>query len=196
MKHTVYGILLAVIALLVVAILLGVSGKNVRENEIETALNTAIEQALEQWKEKESDEAGDVQGMIADFNRLLLQQVESNSEIQVDVLTADAKKGVMDVRVTNTYRNILGQERKIVCRKSVIQEEYTEEMKYYTITFFVDGQVYDQYSLYQGGQLVAPKTPKKDGKTFRYWVKNGESQECVLEQESVENDLILEAVFQ
>lgn len=39
MKHTIYGISLAVIAMLVVAALLGVSGNSVRNNEIETALN-------------------------------------------------------------------------------------------------------------------------------------------------------------
>ena len=50
MKHTIYGISLAVIAMLVVAALLGVSGNSVRNNEIETALNTAIEQSLEQLK--------------------------------------------------------------------------------------------------------------------------------------------------
>ena len=46
MKHTIYGISLAVAAMLVVAALLGVSGSSVRNNEIETALNTAIEQSL------------------------------------------------------------------------------------------------------------------------------------------------------
>lgn len=196
MKHTIYGISLAVIAVLVVAILLGVSGKSVRENEIETALNTAIEQALEQLREKESYEVGDSRGLIADFNQLLLQQVESNSEIQVEVLTADAKKGVLDVRITDTYRNILGQERKIVCRKSVILEEYTEKKGYHTITFLADGKVYEQYSLYEGGKIVLPKAPKKSGKVFRYWAKQGESQKCILEHEPVEHDVTLEAVFE
>lgn len=116
MKHTVYGISLAALAMAVVAILLGASGKSVRENEIETALNTAIEQALEQITE-EGHGAGDDRGLIGDFNQLLLQQVESDSEIQVEILTADVKRGVLDVRITDTYQNILGQERKIVCRK-------------------------------------------------------------------------------
>lgn len=195
MKHTVYGILLAVIAMVVVAILLGVSGKSVRVNEIETALNTAIEQALKQLKE-EDYATGDDQGLIADFNQLLLQQVESDSEVQVEILTADAKRGVLDVRIINTYQNIFGQERKIVCRKSVIQEAYTEKKGYHTITFLADGEVYDQYSLYEGSKLVLPNTPKKSGKVFRYWAKQGESQECMLEHELVEDDVTLVAVFE
>ena len=38
MKHTVYGISLTALAVLIIAIVLGVSGKNVRKNEMETAL--------------------------------------------------------------------------------------------------------------------------------------------------------------
>lgn len=195
MKHTVYGISLAALAMAVVAILLGASGKSVRENEIETALNTAIEQALEQITE-EGHGAGDDQGLIGDFNQLLLQQVESDSEIQVEILTADAKRGVLDVRITDTYQNILGQERKIVCRKSVIQEAYTKKKGYHTVTFVADGEVYDQYSLYEGARLVLPGTPKKSGKVFRYWTKQGENQECRLEDELVEDDVTLVAVFE
>ncbi|MCI9059843.1 MAG: hypothetical protein HFH52_08730 [Lachnospiraceae bacterium] len=52
MKHTVYGISLTALAVLIIAIVLGVSGKNVRKNEMETALNTAIEQSLEQLRLK------------------------------------------------------------------------------------------------------------------------------------------------
>ena len=53
MKQTVYGLALAVLAMLVLAITLAVSGKHVRENEMETSLNTAIEQALEQLQNEE-----------------------------------------------------------------------------------------------------------------------------------------------
>lgn len=195
MKHTIYGISLAAIAMLVVAALLVVSGKSVRSNEIETALNTAIEQSLEQLKEKKGYEAGNYQELIADFNQLLLLQVDSDSDVQVEIFTADAQKGVLDVRVTETYQNILGQERSMACRKSVILEEYTEKKGYHTVTFLADGKVYEQYSLYEGGQAAKPKAPEKKGKSFRYWVKQGEHQECDIERLQVEGDLTLEAVF-
>ena len=195
MKHTIYGISLAVIAMLVVAALLGVSGNSVRNNEIETALNTAIEQSLEQLKGRKGYETGNYQELVADFNQLLLLQVESDSAIQVEILAADAEKGVLDVRVTETYQNILGQERKMACRKSVILEEYTEKKGYHTVTLLADGKVYDQYSLYEGGKAVNPKDPEKSGKSFRYWVKQGEYQKCDVEHLQVEGDLTLEAVF-
>ncbi len=196
MKHTVYGITLAAIAMLVIAALLGVSGNSVRDNEIETALNTAIEQALGQLKEKKGYEEGNRQELIADFNQLFLLQVGSDSDVQVEILTANAEKGVLDVRVTETYQNILGQERKTVCRKSVVLEEYAEKKGYHTVTFLADGKVYEQYSLYEGGKASAPKAPEISGKSFRYWAKKGEHQACDIGRLQVEGDLTLEAVFQ
>ena len=116
MKHTVYGIALAVAAMLVVTITLAVSGKHVRKNEMETSLNTAVEQALEQFQ-SERGNSESPQDLIARFNQLLLMQMESDSELQVEILNADVEKGVLDVRITETYRNILGKEEKAVCRK-------------------------------------------------------------------------------
>lgn len=95
MKHTVYGISLTALAVLIIAIVLGVSGKNVRKNEMETALNTAIEQSLEQLRLKKAQnrqEFAGYQELIADFNGLLLSQIESDSELQVEILTADEKR--------------------------------------------------------------------------------------------------------
>ena len=48
MKHTVYGVALAIMGLLIVAAVMTVSGRDVRENEMDKALNTAVEQSLEQ----------------------------------------------------------------------------------------------------------------------------------------------------
>lgn len=198
MKHTVYGIALAVLAALAVAAVLGISGKNVRKNEMETALNTAIEQSLEQLKMEKSGNGKDsrsYQELIADFNGLLLAQIESDSELQVEILTADVEKGILDVRITQRYQTILGREREAVCRKSVILEEYSEKKEYHTVTFLVDGEIYSSYSLYGGGKIIQPKPPQREGKVFQYWSKQGEHQECALEQMTAEDDLILEAVF-
>ena len=198
MKHTVYGISLTALAVLIIAIVLGVSGKNVRKNEMETALNTAIEQSLEQLRLKKAQnrqEFAGYQELIADFNGLLLSQIESDSELQVEILTADEKKGILDVRITQSYQTILGREQKAVCRKSVILEEYYGKKGYHTVTFLVDGETYCRYSLYEGSKIIQPKHPQKEGKVFQYWTKQGEHQECVLEEMKAEGELVLEAVF-
>ena len=198
MKHTVYGISLALLVVMVVAIVLGISGKNVRKNEMETSLNTAIEQSLERLRQEktyDSYETEAYQELITDFHRLLLAQIESDSELQVDILTADTKKGILDVRVTQRFRTILGKEKKAVCRKSVILEEYSGKKGYHTVTFLVDGETYSRYSLYEGGRIIQPETPRKEGKVFCYWSKQGEKKECALDHMPAEDNLVLEAVF-
>lgn len=195
MKHTVYGISLAAVALLVVAIALGISGKNVRANEMETSLNAAIEQSMEQLRIGKGSGEGNSQDMVADFNQLLLLQMESESDVQVEVLTADAERGILDVRVRERYQNILGQGREAVCRKSVILEGYVEKNGYHTVTFLVDGQMYSQYSLYGGGKVVFPKAPEKSGKTFQHWAKQGQAG-GIPEGMEIREDLTVEAVFQ
>ena len=158
-------------------------------------VNTACYQSGEYLKVMNVYETGNYLEFVAYFSQLLLFQLESDSAIQVEILAADAEKGVLDVRVTETYQNILGQERKMACRKSVILEEYTEKKGYHTVTFLADGKVYDQYSLYEGGKAVNRKDTEKSGKSFRYWVKQGEHQKCDVEHLQVEGDLTLEAVF-
>lgn len=196
MKHTIYGISLAVIAMLVVAIVLGISGQNVRKNEMETSLNAAVEQSLEQLKSEKGYKIETYQELVADFNQVLLLQMESDSDIQVSILAADVEKGVLDVKITETYRNILGKEEQIVCRKAVILEEFSDKKSYYTVTFLVDGEIYSRYSICEGGKLVQPEAPQKEGALFCYWVKQGETQKCELEQITVEGEIILEAVFE
>lgn len=195
MKYIVYGISLAVITMLVLVITLEISGRNVRKNEIETALNTAVEQSLEQLKSKKGYKIETYQELIADFNQIFLLQMESNTDIQVDILTVDVNKGVLDVKITGTYLNIMGKKQKEVCRKSVILEEYSQKKAYYKITFLVDGKVYHRYSICEGGTAVLPKIPKKEGKTFQYWTKQGEKYKYDLEHIPIKGDLTLEAVF-
>ena len=196
MKHTIFGISLAVIATLVIVVVLGISEQNVRKNEMETSLNMAVEQSLEQLKIDKVYEIGTYQELIADFNQSLLMQMESDADLQVDILAADIEKGVLDVKITAYYQNILGQEKKAVCRKSVILEEYSEPRPYYTVTFFVDGDIYDRYSICKGGKPILPVQPKKTGKVFRYWTKQGENQDCRLEEMQIVGNVMLEAVFE
>ena len=58
MKYIVYGTALLAMTILVLAGVMIISGKDVRENEMDKALNTAVEQALEQLKRDGSYENG------------------------------------------------------------------------------------------------------------------------------------------
>lgn len=195
MKHVIYGVALLAVTIMVIAGVMIVSGKDVRENEMDKALNTAVEQTLEQLKKYGGYEIGNEQELIADFQQALLVHISSDADITVKILTADAKKGVLDVEVTGTYQTINGRKKQAVCRKTVILEEYAEKKNYCMMEFRVDGATYGKYSLYQGSAIVLPKKPQKGGRVFKGW-RNVDGNGWLLDSQTAEKDMVFEAVFE
>ncbi len=195
MKHMIYGIALLVVTIMVIAGALIVSGRDVRENETDKALNTAVEQTLDQLKKYGSYEIGNEQELIADFQQSLLMHISSDAGIQVKILTANTKKGVLDVEITETYKTVNDKVKQAVCRKTVILEEYSEKRGYCTAEFLIAGTVYEKYSLYKGSRIVIPKEPSKRGSVFRGWKKAGEGW-WLKDGMTAEKDMAFEAVFE
>lgn len=195
MKHVIYGIALMAVTVMVIAGVMIISGKDVRENELDKALNTAVEQSLEQLKKYGGYEIGNEQELIADFQQALLLHISSDADITVKILTADADKGVLDVEVTGIYKTVNAKEKRAVCRKTVILEEYTEKRNYCMIEFYVDGMIYEKYSLYQGSAIVMPETPHKSGYTFKGWRNRGRNG-WLTDHQTAEEDMAFEAIFE
>lgn len=195
MKHTIYGISLVFAAILVIAAVLLVSGKDVRENEMDKALNTAVEQSLEQLKEEGSYDAENYEELIADFNQKLILHVASDSDLKVEILSADTEKGVLDVKITADYDTVKGRRQQSSLRKTVILEEYSDKRMYHQVDFSMEGEIYAGYSLYEGSLIVLPKEPQKEGYTFKGWKDTGSG--ALLEAgKRAEGDLSFEAVFE
>lgn len=173
MKHIIYGISLLAVAIMVIAGVMVASGGEVRGNEADKALNTAVEQSLEQLMKYGSYQIGNEQELVADFQQALLLHISSDSDIEVKILAADAKRGVLDVEVTETYKTINNKVKQASCRKTVILEEYTDEKGYCVVKFLLDGAVYETYSLYKGSRIVMPQEPRKSGSVFQGWKKKG-----------------------
>lgn len=194
MKHTIYGLSLVFAAVLVIAAAMIISGGDVRENEMDKALNTAAEQALEQIKKEGGYEVSDYRELIADFNQALLLHISSDSDIKIDILTADLSRGILDVKITETYQTVGRRSKQASCRKTVILEEYTDKKTYHTVTFFTEGEVWANYSLYEGSLIVEPQVPEKPGYVFRHW-KN-ENGEVLHSDMTAETDVTFDAVFE
>lgn len=195
MKHIIYGVALIALTVMVIAGVMIISGKNIRENEMDKALNTAVEQSLEQLKKYGSYEIGNERELIADFHQALLVHISSDADIRVKILTADIERGVLDVEVTETYQTINAREKQAVCRKTVILEEYVEKKNYYMVEFQVDGLMYEKYSLYQGGVIVVPDKPQKSGYLFKGW-KNVASNQWLSDNQTADKDMMFAAVFE
>lgn len=194
MKHTVYGVALAIMGLLIVAAVMTVSGRDVRENEMDKALNTAVEQSLEQLKEEGGYEIADYRELVADFNQALLLHISSDSDLIVNILTADLDRGVLDVQITEAYKTTSGKTKETTCRKTVILEEYSNHKPFHTITFKSEGVIHAEYSLYEDSLIVEPENPRKTGHTFKCW-KNGRG-EILSPGMKAGEDMVFTAIFE
>lgn len=194
MKYSVYGVVLLVLAVLTIAGGMVVSGKDIRENEMDKALNTAVEQTMEQLKKESGYEIKDAQELIADFHQSLLLHISSDSDLEVKILTADTEKGVLDVEVRQTYQTLRGTKKEAVCRKTVLLEQYSDKQEYCVVKFLVNGTIYDKYTIYPGALLSLPPEPEIEGYVFQGWKKMG-SQELALDGMTVEESVSFQAVF-
>ena len=194
MKYSVYGVVLLVLAVLTIAGGMVVSGKDIRENEMDKALNTAVEQTMEQLKKESGYEIKDAQELIADFHPSLLLHISSDSDLEVKILTADTEKGVLDVEVRQTYQTLRGTKKEAVCRKTVLLEQYSDKQEYCVVKFLVNGTIYDKYTIYPGALLSLPPEPEIEGYVFQGWKKMG-SQELALDGMTVEESVSFQAVF-
>ena len=195
MKHIIYGAALLAVTIMVIAGVMIVSGKDVRENEVDKALNIAVEQTLGQLKKYGGYEIGDERELIADFQQALLMHISSDADIKVKILTADTERGVLDVEVTGTYKTVNAKEKRAVCRKTVILEEYMEKRGYCMVEFRMDGLIYGKYSLYQGSAIIAPEKPIKSGQVFKGWKTVG-GNDWLSDRQTAEDDMVFEAVFE
>lgn len=194
MKYSVYGVVLLVLTVLTIAGGMVVSGKDIRENEMDKALNTAVEQTMEQLKKEGGYEIKDAQELIADFQQSLLLHISSDGDLEVKILTADTEKGVLDVEVRQTYQTLRGTKKEAVCRKTVLLEQYSDNKEYCVVEFLVNGTIYDKYTIYPGGSLSLPPEPEAEGHVFRGWKRMG-SQELALDGMAVEESVSFQAVF-
>lgn len=194
MKYSVYGVVLMVLAVLAIAGGMVVSGKDIRENEMNKALNTAVEQTMQQLKKEGGYEIQNAQELIADFHQSLLLHISSDSDLEVKILTADTENGVLDVEVRQIYQTLRGRKKEAVCRKTVLLEQYSGKQEYCVVEFLVNGTIYDKYTIYSGGTLSLPSEPEAEGRVFRGWKRMG-SEGMALDGMPVEESVSFQAVF-
>ena len=97
--------------------------KTMHQNELDSILGAAMEESMEiltvnptysigkRWKEKSWQQI---------LFRICSCEQPAKSTFEVEILTADAQKGLLDVRVTEYYRQIWGNGERQLPEKTVI----------------------------------------------------------------------------
>lgn len=202
MKNVVTGLVIAIIIALTTIIGLTLSGRSTREVELYNNLDKAVESTVESTLENANYDIHDKDEFVADFNQNLLLTIDSDSDVTVEVLSADEEKGLLSINVILNYKHPNGKDGTIECQKTVILENYTvpSSKTPYTVTYTLDdATVYKTYVLNaitvdestEYPKLIIPADPVVEGKTFDKWTT--ESGDSVSETDDVTGDIALYA---
>ena len=136
--------------------------------------------------------------------------MDSESEITVNVLAVDTKKGLLDVEVTEKYTQLDGSTGNASYRKTVILDTVSAEApKHHKVTFMVESgyasgifEKYKEFTISHGSNVIFPgAVPTMDGYSFKHWSPFPPSAENRLPEASastvtVESELTFYAVFE
>lgn len=193
MKNVIISIGLVMMMIITILILYTIYGQNTRQNEVEEALTVAVEQTLENMKIDKSYDVNSVEEFIADFNQNLILAIESDSTLEVNILSVDIEKGLLDVEVVETFVQPNGSKGTVSCRKTVILEEYKNYAPaYYSVDFLAEKEYksavfsnFKTFSICENSNVIVPSAfPVQEGHSFVGWsldkptAANGYSPEC------------------
>ncbi len=174
MKNVVMGAMMSIIIALITIIILTTDDRIVRINEDNTALANALDESISAI-DTDKYSIADTSQLIADITQGLLMQVESDSDITVNVMDADRDKGIVTIEAVQDFKKPTGKSGQVVATRTIILEEkqpedtYEEDNKIYNIHFLTpEGDTYMKLGVKNQEQLIIPEAPEGS-----YWVYNG-----------------------
>jgi hypothetical protein len=126
MKTNVVAFGLCIVVVLCLMIHVSVTKRTSIENEVYDSLEQAIDQSLEVINTKPYQVVSDEE-LVAEFNKALLLNAASDSEVSVKVYGVDYKQGYIDVEVSGKFVYGNGKEGVVKCRKSGMCEVKIEK---------------------------------------------------------------------
>ena len=175
MKNIIYGIVMAVLGVLIVLVLLTINGKMTRQAELDDSLASAVENALDNCLNRKNYEITNDKEFIADFNQELLTQIENDADIEVQLTKVDKDKGVLGIRVKETFENPNKKESEQTYETSVYLDK-DRMNNYYNIVFRdSNGDIISRNKIKDSNVITAPAMPDN----FKCWVDEENNQEVI-----------------
>ena len=199
MKHTVMIFINVIFWMLVLAIIMTISGRMHRSVELQSNLSTALETAASHMNpervltgtaaadgatavaENAADGAMEDYLITAECVEYLVTTLDTDSQIAVDVMKADARKGLLSIRVTEVFQHPGGQEGSVSSQRTVLWDRAfeaveAEEGQQYEVRFYqskadmLSGtDCYKIYTVHAGDCIAAPAPPMNLAHTFAGW---------------------------
>lgn len=125
MKNMLVAFYAAIIALVIILIGFTTHGRSVRQVELDNALKSSMEEAMTMLLYEEGRPQTENEWK-ASFLQSLAIQINSASDLTVNILKADMEKGLLSVEATLTWKHPIGTDGSVSSSMTVFLEEYAE----------------------------------------------------------------------
>lgn len=142
--------------------------------EQQTTLDNVVDVSLKAIQLDKVYNQNNYEEVVNDLLQLVILQSASDGNIEIKILEANTKEGLLDVEVSKTYK-WYGIKKQIVSRRTVILDEFENppaEMTNVMFTYKDNNNqeiVWRDDTTFVGAILKRPKNPKKQGYTFKGW---------------------------
>lgn len=157
MKQFIHGAVLFAVFAATIFLVLTLNGRRQRSEETAETLSAAIETTVQNLLNEGTYSVEDDGEFIADFIQALCVQLNSDTDVEINILKADAGKGLLSVEVKAIYRHPNGKEGVLTCyrtilfdTKEVVPVEVYAVTYYYTRAGSEEADIYKRYTLLEG----------------------------------------------
>lgn len=126
MKKVLTAVLSLLIIIIFILIQFTLHGRNARQTELDNALHSSMKQSMDALLVMEGRPQTEEEWKVM-FLQSLASQIESESELTVNILEMDMDKGILSVEAVLKFRHFVGTEGAVSSQRTIILEEYTEE---------------------------------------------------------------------
>ena len=122
MKQAIIVVGIAVLIMLVSLTLLSVESRTDRQDELDRVVSAAVKQTVKDSQIEEQSNITSNKEMIAQFIQNMCTSINSDGNLQIEVMGVDYKEGMLDVLVTEKFLYPNGKQGKITTRKCAIYQ--------------------------------------------------------------------------
>lgn len=177
MKHLqlIVGIILTMGLTLIIIVTM--AGRRGRQVEIDSNLPSVVEDTVENLMLEKKYDINNYNELIADLVSNLSIDLDTDSDIMVEVLKADKEKGLLCIKVIEEYKHPNGNTGTVECERTVFLNKVDEpDPETYTVKFFlkkddiVSGRPYKVCEVCKGDAASVPVEPTSTDGTFAGWL--------------------------
>lgn len=167
------------IVVAVLSIIFSLDSKSLRQQEVKESLRSSLSSTANAIFEKKDYTVANKEEFLADFMQGMLLQIESDSEVTLNILDCDEQKGIISVEAIEKFKYPNGKTGTVSAVNTVILErketsQAVNDQQTFIITYFMPGenemQIYKKFELQKDEKLIIPGDPKEEGKTFKGWL--------------------------